>query len=40
MQGYFRHKDRNETVIFDAFFRNNPCGGGYSISAGLEQVIQ
>ena len=40
MQGYFRHKDRNETVIFDAFYRNNPCNGGYAISAGLEQVIQ
>jgi len=40
MQGYFKNKDRNETVIFDAFYRNNPCGGGYSICAGLEQVIQ
>lgn len=40
MQGYFKNKDRNETVIFDAFFRSNPCGGGYAISAGLEQVIQ
>ena len=40
MQGYFRHKDRNETVIFDAFYRSNPCGGGYAICAGLEQVIQ
>ena len=40
MQGYFRHKDRNETVIFDAFYRKNPCDGGYAISAGLEQVIQ
>lgn len=40
MQGYFKHKDRNETVIFDAFYRNNPCGGGYAILAGLEQVIQ
>ncbi|MDD6202625.1 MAG: nicotinate phosphoribosyltransferase [Lachnospiraceae bacterium] len=39
MQGYFKHKDRNETVIFDAFFRNNPMNSGYSISAGLEQVI-
>ncbi len=39
MQGYFKHKDRNETVIFDAFFRNNPMDSGYSISAGLEQVI-
>lgn len=40
MQGYFKNKDRNETVIFDAFYRSNPCGGGYAICAGLEQVIQ
>ena len=40
MQGYFKNHDRNETVIFDAFYRNNPCGGGYSICAGLEQVIE
>ena len=39
MQGYFKNNDRNETVIFDAFYRTNPCGGGYSIAAGLEQVI-
>ncbi|MBQ9140229.1 MAG: nicotinate phosphoribosyltransferase [Lachnospiraceae bacterium] len=40
MQGYFKNKDRNETVIFDAFYRSNPCGSGYSIAAGLEQVIE
>ena len=40
MQGYFKNKDRNETVIFDAFYRNNPCDGGYAICAGLDQVIQ
>jgi len=40
MQGYFKNKDCNETVIFDMFYRSNPCGGGYSIMAGLEQVIQ
>lgn len=40
MQGYFKNKDRNETVIFDAFYRNNPCNGGYAISAGLDQVIK
>ena len=39
MQGYFKNKDRNDIVIFDAFYRTNPCGGGYAISAGLEQVI-
>ncbi len=39
MQGYFKNKDKNETVVFDAFYRNNPNGGGYAIAAGLEQVI-
>ena len=39
MQGYFRNMDRNETVIFDAFYRSNPNGGGYAIAAGLEQLI-
>ena len=40
MQGYFKNKDRNETVIFDAFYRNNPMDSGYAICAGLEQVIE
>ena len=40
MQGYFKNKDQNETVIFDAFYRNNPCDGGFAIAAGLEQLIQ
>ena len=40
MQGYFKNKNQNETVIFDAFYRKNPCDGGYAISAGLEQVIK
>lgn len=39
MQGYFKNKTQNETVVFDAFYRNNPCGGGYAIAAGLEQLI-
>ena len=39
MQGYFKNKDQNETVIFDVFYRNNPVDGGYAICAGLEQVI-
>ncbi len=40
MQGYFKEKDANETVIFDAFYRANPDGNGYAICAGLEQVIE
>lgn len=39
MQGYF-NKQSNEIVVFDAFFRNNPDNSGYSIMAGLEQVIE
>lgn len=39
MQGYFKEKDANETVIFDAFYRTNPQNGGYAICAGLDQVI-
>ena len=38
MQGYFETQE-NETVVFDVFFRDNPNKGGYSIMAGLEQVI-
>ena len=40
MQGYFKHKDQNKTVVFDAFFRNNPFGGGYSIMCGVEQLVK
>ena len=39
MQGYFKEKDANETVVFDMFYRNNPCGNGFAICAGLDQVI-
>lgn len=38
MQGYFESQE-NETVVFDVFFRANPCKSGYSIAAGLDQVI-
>lgn len=38
MQGYYE-KEQNENVIFDVFFRQNPCNNGYSVCAGLDQVI-
>lgn len=38
MQGYYK-TSQNDTVVFDAFYRSNPSGGGYAICAGLEQVI-
>ena len=40
MQGYFKNKEENSMVIFDAFFRNNPFGGGYSIMCGIEQLVK
>ena len=38
MQGYFKNHNQ-DVVVFDAFYRNNPCDGGYSVCAGLAQVI-
>lgn len=38
MQGYFNNND-NDQVVFDVFYRENPCGSGYAICAGLDQVI-
>jgi nicotinate phosphoribosyltransferase len=38
MQGYFKTGNR-DVAVFDAFYRKNPCGNGYSICAGLQQVI-
>ena len=39
MQGYFKN-NTHEKVIFDVFFRSNPEGAAYSITAGLAQVIE
>ena len=39
MQGYFKNPT-DQIVVFDAFYRKNPCGGGYAIAAGLEQIIE
>ncbi len=38
MQGYYSNNN-NDVVVFDAFYRENPSGGGYAICAGLEQLI-
>ena len=40
MQGYFKSGESSKKVVFDLFYRNNPNNGGYSICAGLEQVIE
>lgn len=38
--GYFSNGMKDDIVYFDMFFRKNPDGAGFSIVAGLEQVIQ
>ncbi len=40
MQAYFKNKNRNEVVIFDAFYRENPFKSGYAICCGIEQVVE
>lgn len=39
MQGYFKNPT-DQVVVFDAFYRKNPCEGGYAIAAGLDQIIE
>jgi nicotinate phosphoribosyltransferase len=39
MYGHFRAGGHRQKVVFDMFYRTNPCGNGYVIAAGLEQVI-
>ena len=39
MQGYF-YKQNNPDVVFEMFFRRNPFQGGYSIFAGLEDLLR
>ena len=39
MQGYFISGARQK-VVFDMFYRTNPCGGAFAICAGLEQVVE
>ncbi len=38
MQGY-RHFGKDDPVVFDVFFRSQPFQGGYSVFAGLEDVL-
>ena len=36
---YFNEGKMNEQVYFDVFFRKNPFDGGYTISGGLDEII-
>ena len=37
--GYFNNGMKDTYAVFDAFFRTNPDDGGYSIFAGLNDII-
>ena len=37
--GYYDTDMRNKIAYFDVFFRKVPDGGGYAITAGLEQIV-
>jgi nicotinate phosphoribosyltransferase len=39
MYGYYKSGRMNQEVVFDTYFRKHPCGGGYVVTAGLEQVV-
>ncbi len=39
MNGYLKHGIHNNVVVFDYFFRKNPCNSSYTIVAGIEQLI-
>src|SRR6056297_2141278 len=39
-QVYFHKGQKNDTAIFDYFFRKLPFKGGYAIFAGLENFLQ
>lgn len=37
---HYKNQLLNKEVVFDVFIRQNPCDGGYSLFAGLEQVTE
>ena len=38
-QTYFDAGVKDTIVVFDVFFRRNPFKGGYTISGGLDNII-
>lgn len=40
MQGLFLEGKHEQRCVFDRYYRKNPFGGGYTVVAGLEHVVQ
>jgi nicotinate phosphoribosyltransferase len=40
MYSYYQNGKMDQEVVFDLFYRKNPCQNGYAVAAGLEQVIE
>lgn len=40
MYAYYKKGMDSQRTVFDVFFRKAPCGSGYAIFAGLEQVLE
>lgn len=39
MYGYYKAGRLDQEVVFDLFYRVNPCGNGFVVFAGLEQAV-
>lgn len=39
MYGYYKNGQTDKRVVFDLFYRTNPCDNGYVLCAGLEQAV-
>lgn len=39
-QVYFNSGKKDETVVFDAFFRKEPLNSGYAVMAGIDNIIE
>lgn len=37
---YYLDNKKDQIAVFDLFIRKNPCEGGYTVVAGLEQIIE
>lgn len=38
--GYFENGMKDQTAVFDMFFRSVPDGGGFAVMAGVEQMVE